>query len=187
MLHKGVGCAWPTQCFLNNSGDHLGVWDSYTIYQKDTLADGSRAFNYAVSHVDYDDDVADSGHIFTSNEQITQSHGTVSWPESDIGRLHLTILLGGPHNRLPRTHMGVGTHTEPTATALTDAIKVTNHVLIAIGNRRSDTVFGRRQWRHPTWTNKWYRCPAPGPQPNIVHPRSQATMLREHFKTKCKS
>ena len=41
---------------LNNSGDHVGVWDSYTNYQKDTLADGSRAFNHAVSHVDYDDD-----------------------------------------------------------------------------------------------------------------------------------
>lgn len=41
---------------LGNSGDHVGVWSSYADFQKDTNSDGTRAFNFAVSHVEYDDD-----------------------------------------------------------------------------------------------------------------------------------
>lgn len=41
---------------LGNGGDHVGVWSNYTDFQADTNSDGSRAFNMAISHVDYDDD-----------------------------------------------------------------------------------------------------------------------------------
>lgn len=62
---------------LGNGGDHVGVWSSYADFQKDTNSDGSRAFNFAVSHVDYDDDgttwVTDDGYGSIYLKDITAS------------------------------------------------------------------------------------------------------------------
>lgn len=56
---------------LGNGGDHFGIWSNFSDYQSDTTSNGDRAFNKAVSHVDYDDD------------------GTV-WPKDDgFGSIYL--------------------------------------------------------------------------------------------------
>jgi len=62
---------------MGNGGDHVGVWSSYADFQKDTNSDGLRAFNFAVSHVDYDDDgttwVTDDGYGSIYLKDITAS------------------------------------------------------------------------------------------------------------------
>ncbi len=65
---------------LGNGGDHVGVWSSYSDYEKDTNSDGTRAFNFAVTHVEYDD------------------NGT-TWPADDgIGSIYLKTISASVAN-----------------------------------------------------------------------------------------
>ena len=95
-----------------------------------------RDVNNANASANNDNDITDSSPLFAKDDQLDEHRNLFSSrPESKLGGLHLTILLGRPHPRFQGTYVGDGRHTGPTAKALMDAIKVTSCIVIEIGNR----------------------------------------------------